>query len=156
MSHANSTRGALLTVALALGVAGASAAAPPVQALRDGAPSGTAVPFDRVDPHGWAPCSSWLGDGVMEDLAWMRGVIRPNEAQRSSFDALVSAAGRARETVRSACAEGSPTELDAIHRQIEAMLQAAEIICPAYDALYRVLSDDQKRRLDSALRHAGG
>jgi hypothetical protein len=47
-------------------------------------------------------------------------------------------------------------ELDAIHRQIDAMIRAAEIICPAYDALYQVLSDDQKHRLDSAVRDAGG
>lgn len=117
-------------------------------------------PSDRSevtpDPHGMAVCGYWLGDGAARDLAWIKAIVRPTESQRASFDALQLAVQEAEETMRAACRSGPSDEPEELPREIEGMLLAFAIICPAFDTLYGQLSDDQKTRLDDAMGWGGG
>lgn len=143
-------RSAALAVAVVLG--SVSIAAAPVDA-----PFG---PGDRTevarDPHGMVVCSYWLGDGAARDLAWIEGIVRPTESQRASFDALELAVQEAQETMRAACRAGPSDEPEELPREIEAMLLAFAIVCPAFDTLYAQLSDEQKSRLDDAMGWGDG
>ena len=103
------------------------------------------------DPHGMAACGYWLGDGAAQDLSRIRAAVRPTEAQREAFNALELAMQQARDMMRAACWAGPSDEPDELPREVDAMLLAFAIICPAFDALYAQLSDDQKSRLDNAM-----
>jgi len=108
------------------------------------------------DPHGIAVCGYWLGDGAARDLAWIKDIVKPTESQRTSFDALELALQEAQETVRSACRAGPSDEPEELPREVEAMLLAFAIICPAFDAFYGQLSDEQKSRLENAMGWGDG
>jgi hypothetical protein len=107
------------------------------------------------DPHGMAPCGYWLGDGAARDLSRIRAAVRPTEGQRAAFNALELAVQQARDTMRAACSAGPTDEPEELPREIDAMLLAFAIICPAFDALYAQLSDEQKSRLDDAMDREG-
>ena len=143
-------RSAVLAAAVVFG--GTSVAAASVDAAV-GFGDGTDI---APDPHGIALCGYWLGDGAARDLAWIKEIVRPTEIQRASFDALETAVQEARETVRAACRAGPTDEPEELPREIEAMLLAFAIVCPAFDAFYTQLSDEQKGRLDDAMGWADG
>lgn len=134
-------RSVLLATAVWLG--GTSIAAASVDA-----PAGADI---APDPHGIANCGYWLGDGATRDLAWIKEIVRPTESQRASFGAFELAVQEAQETVRAACRAGPTDEPEELPREIEAMLLAFAILCPAFDTLYSQLSDEQRARLDDAM-----
>jgi hypothetical protein len=107
------------------------------------------------DPHGMAVCGYWLGDGAVRDLSRIRAVVRPTANQHAAFDAFELAVQQAQETMRAACRAGPSDEQEELPREIDGMLLAFAIICPAFDALYAQLSDDQKSRLDDAMGRGG-
>ncbi|TSD85459.1 hypothetical protein FFK22_027230 [Mycobacterium sp. KBS0706] len=115
----------------------------------------TAVPGIRAeiarDAYDQAACGYWLGDGASRDLAWIEETVRPTESQRASFDAFRAAVQQAQETMRAACRAGPSDEPEVVPREIEAMLMAFAIICPAFDALYAQLTDYQKVHLYEAM-----
>jgi hypothetical protein len=140
------------TLAGLLALGGGSIAAASVDA-----PAGSGDRTEVLpDPHGMAACGYWLGDGAARDLSRIRAAVRPTESQRAAFDALELAVHQAQETMRAACWAGPSDEPEELPREIDAMLLAFAIICPAFDALYAQLSDDQKSRLDDAVGRGAG
>lgn len=137
-----SLRSAALAAAVVLGsvsTATASTEAPGVRAeiARDA--------FDQ------AACGYWLGDGTAQDLAWIAETVRPTGSQRAAFDSFSVAVHQAQETMRAACRAGSTDETEVLPAEIQAMLHAFAIICPAFDELYAQLNDEQKVRLYEAM-----
>ncbi|WP_342239424.1 Spy/CpxP family protein refolding chaperone [Inquilinus sp. OTU3971] len=115
----------------------------------------TAAPGVRAeiarDAYDQAACGYWVGDGAARDLARIEETVRPTEGQRGSFHAFRVAVQQAQETMRAACRAGPSDETEVVPREIEAMLLAFAIICPAFDALYAQLTDYQKTRLYEAM-----
>ncbi len=80
-------------------------------------------------------------------------VVRPAGTQRAALDDLRAAASRAAETLRAACPPSMPltptARLDAIERQLNAMLGAVRIMRPELEKFYDLLSDEQKVRFNT-------
>lgn len=85
-------------------------------------------------------------------------VTQPTAEQRSNFDRLKEAAGKAHDIMRGACPierSATPTgRLANAEKRLAAMLEAVRTVRPAMDAYYGSLSDEQKARLAMA-QHMG-
>lgn len=115
---------------------------------------------------------SW-GPGAMMGPGWRRGacspaaaglapwrmsviedVVKPTDSQRAQFDALKDASKKAADTMTAACPRDYPptasARLEAMEKRLDAMLGAVRTVRPAFDSFYASLTDDQRRRLDSA------
>jgi hypothetical protein len=81
-------------------------------------------------------------------------IVRPNDAQRSAFDALKSASTKAAEIITAACPQdfpSSPTErLALMEKRLGSMLEAIRTVRPAFENFYNSLSDEQKQKLSSS------
>lgn len=76
----------------------------------------------------------------------------PTDAQRATFDRLVDAAQKARDTVRASCpTENAPVTLPgrvaAAEKRVSSILDGIRTIRPALDDFYGSLSEEQKARL---------
>lgn len=108
-----------------------------------------------------------MGPGMMMDfgpimegrLAYVKAELGITDAQTAAWDGYVSAV-KARATtmqgVRTAMIEamqaGSAIErLDARTRAMESMVESLKALKPVTEALYKVLSDDQKKKADLLL-----
>jgi hypothetical protein len=108
-----------------------------------------------------------MGPGMMMDfgpimegrLAYVKAELGITDAQTAAWDGYVSAV-KARATtmqgVRTAMIEamqaGSAIErLDARTRAMESMVESLRALKPVTEALYKVLSDDQKKKADLLL-----
>ena len=108
-----------------------------------------------------------MGPGMMMDfgpimegrLAYVKAELAITDAQTAAWDSYASAA-KARATtmhgVRTAMIEamqaGSAIErLDAHTKAMESMVESLKALRPATEALYKVLSDDQKKKADLLL-----
>jgi len=121
--------------------------------------AGAGMRGDAMGRHGMM-CGPRLAGMVAEHLASIEDAVAPTEAQRASFEALKTAADRARVVMRAACSTPpgatQPDRLDAMQARLEAMLQAMAIVRPAFDAFYGTLDDTQKGRLDDGGRWMRG
>lgn len=112
-----------------------------------------------------------MGPGMMMDfgpmmegrLAYMKAELGITEAQTSAWDDYASAA-RARGTTMQdmhtamvqALETGSALErLDAHTKAMESMVESLKALRPVTEALYKVLSDDQKKKADLLLGTGG-
>ena len=92
-------------------------------------------------------------------LAYLKGELEITDAQEPAWDGYVSAVkGRVeamkslRETMPDAMEKGTAIErIDARIAGMEAMLAAMKAMKPATEALYAVLSDDQKKVADELI-----
>jgi len=120
---------------------------------------GAGMRGDAMGRHGMM-CGPRLAGMVAEHLVWIEDAVVPTEAQRPSFEALKTAAERARDVMRAACPTRSSAtlteRLDAMQARLEAMLQAMAIVRPALDAFYGTLDGDQRSRLDAGGRWMRG
>lgn len=84
-------------------------------------------------------------------LSRMERVIEPSGEQRAAFDKLREAMGQAQEKVAASCTQERPLtatgRLAALENRLEASLDAVKTVRPALDALFAMLSDEQKARL---------
>jgi hypothetical protein len=83
---------------------------------------------------------------------------QPSGDQRSSFEKLKDAVGKATETMRATCTTDRPItppgRLEAAEKRLTAMLEAVRTVRPALDSFYGSLTDEQKIRLTLAQRLA--
>jgi LTXXQ motif family protein len=122
---------------------------------------------------GWGPGGNGWGPGGMMGPGWRGGamcspraaglaswrigaieeIVKPTEAQRAAFDALKEASSKAADAMATACPQEYPpsssARLEVMEKRLDAMLQAVKTVRPAFDAFYAVLTDEQKRRLDT-------
>lgn len=79
--------------------------------------------------------------------------VKPTETQRASLAGLEDAAGKAADTLKSACPSElpvtPPARLAAVSDRINAMLAAVRTVRTALDAFYGSLSDEQKARFNT-------
>ncbi|WJR77469.1 Spy/CpxP family protein refolding chaperone [Bradyrhizobium sp. NP1] len=77
--------------------------------------------------------------------------IQPNSEQSAALDDLANASQKAAETIRASCPKDvaltAPSRLAAMQQRVEAMRDAVNIVQPALDKFYGLLSDDQKAKI---------
>jgi len=81
----------------------------------------------------------------------VRQAIQPNDAQSAALQDLLDASSKAAQTIGAACptdvALTAPKRLAAMQHRVEVMIAAVQIVQPALDKFYSLLSDEQKARL---------
>ena len=86
-------------------------------------------------------------------LQRIEATVKPTEAQRAKLEELRAASTKAADLITATCAiavpEKSIDRLTAMEKRLEAMLQAARTIRPAFEAFYAALDDKQKASLDA-------
>jgi LTXXQ motif family protein len=80
--------------------------------------------------------------------------VHPTDAQRASLTALQDATAKAADLLKTSCPANeeviTPTaRLDAVHKRLEAMLQAVKTVHTALDDFYGRLSDEQKAQFEA-------
>jgi LTXXQ motif family protein len=94
--------------------------------------------------------ASGLTDWPIERIAQQ---VQPNDQQRAALDDLKSATAKAVDILQAACPTDLPStppgRLTAMRQRLEAMLQAVQVVRPAMDRLYGLLSDEQKERFNA-------
>jgi len=99
--------------------------------------------------NGCGEASAGLTDLPMQQIETS---VRPNDEQVEAFRRFKDATAKAVQHLQSHCPQdvaGTPaSRLDAMHANIQAMIEAAEIIKPALEEFYVALSDEQKTRFN--------
>jgi hypothetical protein len=94
--------------------------------------------------------ASGLTDWPIERIAQQ---VQPNDQQRAALDDLKNATAKAVQILQAACPTDLPStppgRLAAMRQRIEAMLQAVQVVRPAMDRFYELLSDEQKERFNA-------
>jgi hypothetical protein len=79
--------------------------------------------------------------------------LHPTDAQRASLTALQDAAAKATDTLKASCQTSEaitpPARLEAVHKRLDAMLQAVKGVRTALDDFYGKLSDEQKAQFEA-------
>lgn len=77
-----------------------------------------------------------------------RNAIKPNPEQAAALDDLANASQKAAELIRNSCPKDvpltAPSRLATMQQRVQAMRDAVNIVKPALDKFYGLLSDDQK------------
>jgi hypothetical protein len=77
--------------------------------------------------------------------------LQLNDRQGAALEELANASARAAETIKAACPTDisltAPSRLEVMQNRLEAMVQAVQIMQPALEEFYRLLSDEQKAKL---------
>jgi hypothetical protein len=112
---------------------------------------GGGVPTARLKGEDLAQvCNGRVTGLTVWPIARIAKVVEPDDSQRAALDELKNTADRAIGLLRSACPTelpGTPTgRLAAMRSRLEIMLQAVEIVRPALERFYQLLSDEQKAR----------
>ena len=80
-----------------------------------------------------------------------RAAIQPDIEQSTALDDLATASQRASEIIRNSCPKDmaltAPSRLTEMQQRLEAMRNAVNILEPALDKFYGLLSDDQKAKV---------
>ena len=98
------------------------------------------------------------GEDSKEVAGWpidrIERAVSPTADQRPALDDFANASMRAAQTIKEACPTAvafAPTgRLDAMQKRIGGMAQAVDIVGPALDKFYNLLTDEQKARLNAA------
>jgi hypothetical protein len=94
--------------------------------------------------------ASGLTDWPIERIAQQ---VQANDQQRAALDDLKNATAKAVQILQSACPTDLPStppgRLAALQQRIEAMLQAVQVVRPAMDGFYGLLSDEQKENFNA-------
>jgi hypothetical protein len=77
--------------------------------------------------------------------------LQLNDQQRAALEDLANGSAKAAEIIKAACPTDvsltAPGRLEVMQHRIEAMAQAVQIVQPALEQFYRLLSDEQKAKL---------
>jgi LTXXQ motif family protein len=77
--------------------------------------------------------------------------VQPNSEQSAALDDLANASQKASEIIRNSCPKDvaltAPSRLAQMQQRVQAMHDAANILKPALDKFYGLLSDDQKAKV---------
>jgi LTXXQ motif family protein len=77
--------------------------------------------------------------------------IQPNSEQSAALDELANASQKASEIIRNSCPKDvaltAPSRLAQMQQRVQAMRDAVNILKPALDKFYGLLSDDQKAKV---------
>lgn len=96
-------------------------------------------------------CGPLGGSFASARFSRMERVIQPSEEQRAAFEKLREAMGQAQEKVSASCMQErlltATGRIAALEKRLEASLDAVKTVRPALDALFAMLSDEQKARL---------
>jgi len=96
-------------------------------------------------------CGSESNDIAGFPVDQFRAALQPNIEQSSALDDLASASQRASEIIRNSCPKDialtAPSRLTEMQQRVEAMRSAVNILEPALDKFYGLLSDDQKAKV---------
>jgi LTXXQ motif family protein len=80
-----------------------------------------------------------------------RNAIQPNDEQAAALDELANASQKAAQTIRDSCPKDvaltAPSRLAAMQGRVQAMRDSVNIVKPALDKFYGLLSDDQKAKI---------
>ena len=110
---------------------------------------GSATPQPQPQGNGCGEASTGLTELPMQQIETS---VRPNDDQLDEFRRFKDATAKAVQHLQSHCPQdvaGTPaSRLDAMHANIQAMIEAAEIIKPALEEFYVSLSDEQKTRFN--------
>jgi hypothetical protein len=86
-------------------------------------------------------------------------VIRPAATQKEVFERLREATEKAVQGLQAACPDDVPLtpvgRLEAMEKRLKAMMQAANLVQPALDEFYAMLSSEQKARFNTLRQIAG-
>jgi len=129
-------------------------AVPAAAQAPDPAPAPQAAPpAPPGSPETTAPCGQRLELFIGSVLSQFGSTSPSSDAQRRALEGFKSAAEKAREMVRSACADersaATVRELEAAEKKLEAALESLR---PALDKLYASLSDEEKAQVDAFRR----
>ncbi|HEX4553099.1 MAG TPA: Spy/CpxP family protein refolding chaperone [Xanthobacteraceae bacterium] len=82
--------------------------------------------------------------------------VTPTDEQRAALDTLANASVQAAQLIKTACPSDvayTPTgRLQAMEQRVQSMVQAVALIRPPLDNFYKMLSDEQKARLNAIHR----
>jgi len=96
-------------------------------------------------------CGSESRDIAGFPVDQFRAAIQPDNEQSAALDDLANASQQAAETIRNSCpkevALTAPSRLAAMQQRVEAMRNAVNMVKPALDKFYGLLSDEQKARI---------
>lgn len=106
---------------------------------------------DITGPRGEAGvCQERLTRMAQFRLQRIERLVRPTDAQRTAFDELKTASGKALDIARAACPVETPLTptglLELAEKRTEARLQAIKVLRPPLEAFYKLLNDEQKVR----------
>jgi hypothetical protein len=80
-----------------------------------------------------------------------RAAIQPDSEQSAALDELAAASQKASEIIRNSCPKDvaltAPSRLAEMQQRVQAMLDAVNMLKPALDKFYGLLSDDQKAKV---------
>jgi hypothetical protein len=81
----------------------------------------------------------------------IRQRLQLNDQQRAALEDLANGSTKAAEIIKAACPTDisltAPARLEVMQHRVEAMAQAVQIVQPALEEFYRLLSDEQKAKL---------
>ena len=96
-------------------------------------------------------CGSDSRDIAGFPIEQFRTAIQPNSEQSAALDELASASQKASEIIRNSCPKDvaltAPSRLAEMQQRVQAMHDAVNILKPALDKFYGLLSDDQKAKV---------
>jgi hypothetical protein len=96
-------------------------------------------------------CGSSNRDIAGFPVEQFRTAVQPNSAQSAALDDLANASQKASETISNSCPKDvaltAPSRLAQMQQRVQAMHDAVNILKPALDKFYGLLSDDQKAKV---------
>jgi ABC-type transporter MlaC component len=86
-------------------------------------------------------------------IARIAQAVEPNDEQRAALEEFKAAAATALDSLKASCPTKLPStptgRLDAMHRRLDAILQAVRSVRPALEKFYQLLNDEQKARFNA-------
>jgi hypothetical protein len=96
-------------------------------------------------------CGSDSRDIAGFPIDQFQAAIQPNSEQSAALDELANASQKASEIIRNSCPKDvaltAPSRLAEMQQRVQAMSDAVNILKPALDKFYGLLSDDQKAKV---------
>ena len=143
-----------LSRAVAAGLVMTALASAPVASQTPNAPPPEAQPAPQIEPPAPGPDAAACGERLERFIRSMSerfdGARLSSEAQRRAYEAFKSAAAKAQDFVREACAtESSAANIQQLEAAEQQMAKALDGLRPALQNFYSSLSDEQKAQINS-------
>jgi hypothetical protein len=122
---------------------------------RRGTPRATANSVNELE-NAAETCGAFAPGITDLPLDRFEQIVNATEDQRSALQDLKTAAAKASDVLKQSCSSETPltpvARLDAMQKRLQAMEEANTIVRDPLVRLYGLLSDEQKQRLDAAVR----
>jgi hypothetical protein len=107
-----------------------------------------------MGPGGARRLCSPLAIGLVEwRIAWITGLLKPNDGQELLLRQLADVSLQAKQAIAAGCAESgavtTATQLDRMERRLEGLAAAVALLQPSYDQFYAALDEHQRARLEA-------